>query len=157
MVYLNDFSKKKKKKMACIKGSISLDAPIEELIQFYWQQRRGCCARSMIWRRRTPVTPRWSARGMEWRTFACRESCGCSTRSHQLECGPCDQFIEEVLMEIWRRWEHDSWWEFGLFFFRLNILGEFDSFFQNIDGESVKLSHMETYLSGFRPGLVTIL
>ena len=145
--------------MPCIRSSISLDAPIEELLKFYWSQRRGCCPQSM--RFRVGLRCRPHRRGEEmFCSLGCQDEwhmCWCSTRRHQFECGPCDQFIDEVLMEIWRRWEHDSWWEFGLFFFRMNILGEFDSFFQNINGESIKFSHMKVYLRGFRPGLVCIL
>ena len=137
--------------------TISLDAPIEELIKFYWSQKRGCCLKSMRFR------VGQNCKKVN-RTLFCslgcnneRHSCDCATKNHLVDCACCKDYIDNVLMEIWHQWQHDSWWEFGLFFYRLNILGEFDSFFKNIDGESVKLSHMKTYLRGFRPGLVCIL
>ena len=127
--------------MTCIKQEVAIDAPLPELLKFYWEQRRGCCPESMRIKRRREE----------------KKECGCPTRRHQKNCPSCDQFVDEVLMEIWRQWEHGCWWEFGVFFYKMNVLGQFDSFFLNINEKDIKLSHLNVYVQGFLPGLVCIM
>ena len=126
--------------MGCIK-QISIDAPLPELIKVYWEQKRGCCPENMRLKRRSEP----------------KVGCGCSKREHQDSCPRCGQYIDDVLMEIWRRWEHSCWWEFGVFFHKLMTVGCFDSFFLNLDDKDNKLSYINVYVQGYLPGLVCIM
>ena len=118
-----------------------MDAPLPELIKIYWEERRGCCPKGMRLKRRKNL----------------ESECGCSKREHQKNCHRCRQYVDEVLMEIWRRWGHGCWWDFGVFFYKLNVVGSFDSFFLNINKKDNKLSDINVYVRGFLPGLVCIM
>ena len=142
--------KKKKqvnKKMDCcidpVLKQVLLDGSLPELVEFYWRRQRGCCEEGMKARRKRELLAAWECKG--------------PIKEHLKKCENCKKKVDDILMEIWRRWKHDEWWEFGGVFFKLLILGQFDCFFLNIDEKDIKLNHLNVYFRGFLPGLVCIM
>ena len=131
----------------CLK-KIPLDAPLPNLINFWWKHQKGCCKDKLRWRSKRQIKK-------NGQVF---NECYCKKQLHMLRCERCELLVEEVLMEIWRRWDHRAWWPFHIFIWKM-ILGDFDKFFEEIKKKNseAKLSHLNVYVEGFLPGLVCIL
>ena len=130
----------------CLK-QISLAAPLPNLIHFWWRNRKGCCNEGLCWRSLKQI-----------KHGGVLPNCGCPRQQIQENCEHCRRHVDEVLMEIWRRWYHRGWWPFHIFFWKM-LLGDFDSFFLEIKKKNseAKLSHLNVYVEGFLPGLVCIM
>ena len=132
---------------SCLKR-ISLDAPLPNLINFWWKNQKGCCVDKLRWRSICQIKKNGEV----------FNECHCRRQLHLLHCECCQRHVEDVLMEIWRRWDHRGWWKFHIFFWKI-ILGDFDKFFVEIKKKNseAKLSHLNVYVEGFLPGLVCIM
>ena len=132
---------------SCLK-QIPLNAPLPNLIHYWWKNQKGCCSDKLRWR---------SIRQIK-KNHEVFNECHCRRQLHLLRCQRCERHVEEVLMEIWRRWDHRCWWQFHIFFWKM-ILGDFDKFFEEIKKKNseAKLSHLNVYVEGFLPGLVCIM
>ena len=132
---------------SCLK-QISLAAPLPNLIHFWWRNKKACCEEKLRWR---------SIRQIKKSGIVVNDCC-CQRQQHQKNCERCCHHVNEVLMEIWRRWDHRCWWQFHIFFWKM-YLGDFDKFFFEIKKKNseAKLSHLNVYVEGFLPGLVCIM
>ena len=78
-------------------------------------------------------------------------------KPHFKNCKLCNSFIKMCIDEMWKKWDHEAYEDFGCFIFLLTKRKRFDTFCKNIKTKNNKIKHFYTYFEGYAPGIVTFI
>ena len=79
------------------------------------------------------------------------------SKDHFQNCCKCRNFIHFCLNEMWKKWDHDCYTQYGVFIFLLTKRSRFDTYCKNINKNNNELRHFYTYFQGYAPGIVTFM